>query len=154
MAPAVCGLLSAPKWTGLSTSRLPQPDPALRHPGPAETCSTDLLVFGARSLNHSHSEQSDYHILQKCDKAQQLRALAPPPLGFSPPLSASPQCLSCVAPPTFNPFRDVIMDLPLCTQAHAWGNEGGARRPHSNWAAGALNRNVFEDMIKLYKLSN
>lgn len=46
------------------------------------------------------------------------------------------------------------MDLPLCTQAPPWGSEGGARRPLSNWAAGALNRNVFEDVIKLYKRSN
>lgn len=35
-----------------------------------------------RSLNHSHTKSCGYHVLQKCDKAQQLRALAPPPLGF------------------------------------------------------------------------
>lgn len=37
---------------------------------------------GERSLNHSHTKSCGYHVLQKCDKAQQLRALAPPPLGF------------------------------------------------------------------------
>lgn len=32
-----------------------------------------LFVFGERSLKHSHTLPRDYHVLQKCDKAQQLR---------------------------------------------------------------------------------
>lgn len=47
--------------------------------GSAEAAA--LFVFGERSLKHSHTLACDYHVLQKCDKAQQLRTLAPPPLG-------------------------------------------------------------------------
>ncbi|CAB1457668.1 unnamed protein product [Pleuronectes platessa] len=75
-----------------------------------------MFVFGEseRRLNHSRTEPSGYHVLQKCDKAQQLRALAPPPPGsFFPPLLPSLDLLSCVAPPPLNPFRDVTTDLPL-----------------------------------------
>lgn len=47
-----------------------------------------LFVFSERSLKHSRTLACDYHVLQKCDKAQQLRTLAPPPLAsfsFFPP---------------------------------------------------------------------
>lgn len=87
---------------------------------------------GERSLNHSHTKSCGYHVLQKCDKAQQLRALAPPPLGFfffflfffflSQPSSVS---FHGFAPPPFNPFRDVTVDLPLSKPGPLHGSVKG-----------------------------
>lgn len=91
-APAVGGLLPADR----------SPSAPYQHPSAsfAQTLLSDiqgrvgsaagaaLFVFGERSLKHSHTLACDYHVLQKCDKAQQLRTLAPPPLGsfsFFPP---------------------------------------------------------------------
>lgn len=107
-----------------------------------------LFVFGERSLTHSHTLSCDYHVLQKCDKAQQLRTVAPPPLGsfaFSLPTL---ELFSGFAPPTFNPFKDLPVDSPVQTR------EQGAHYSSSNVGCGALNTNAFADMIKSYKLHN
>lgn len=150
------------KWTGLppcatTTGGFPRSDPALRYPGSHETCSTALFVFAERSLNHSHTKSCGYHVLQKCDKAQQLRALAPPPLGsfsfflpFLRSVSFHALLLLRLTPSGTSPW------ISLCLNpGPAWDCErGGARRPASNVGAGTLNRNVFEDMMELYKLSN
>lgn len=109
---------------------------------------TALFVFGARSLTHSHTLSCDYHVLQKCDKAQQLRTVAPPLLGsfaFSLPTL---DLFSGFAPPTFNPFKDLPVDSPVQTR------EQGAHYSPSNVGCGALNANAFADMIKSYKLNN
>lgn len=107
-----------------------------------------LFVFGERSLTHSHTLSCDYHVLQKCDKAQQLRAVAPPPLGsfaFSLPTL---DLFSGFAPPTFNPFKDLPVDSPVQTR------EQGAHYSSSDVGCGALNTNAFAGMIKSYKLHN
>ena len=127
-APAVGGLPSAPRMKrsaslrapGYNDRRLPSvtarlPDIQLRT---KRAAPPPMFVFGERErrLNHSRTKPSGYHVLQKCDKAQQLRALAPPPPGaFFPLLLPSLDLLSRVAPPPFNPFRDVTVDLPRST---------------------------------------
>lgn len=69
---------------------------------------------------------------------------------FLPTLSL----FSCVAPPTFNPFRDVTMDLPHSPRAlYGTVREEAPLAPKFE-VRGSLNQNVFEGMITLYKLSN
>lgn len=92
-APAVGGLVPADR----SPSAAPYKHPSASF---AQTLLVDiqgrvgsaaaaaLFVFSERSLKHSRTLACDYHVLQKCDKAQQLRTLAPPPLAsfsFFPP---------------------------------------------------------------------
>lgn len=73
-----------------------------------------LFVFSERSLKHSRTLACDYHVLQKCDKAQQLRTLAPPPLAsFSFFLSQHSISFQGLLLPTFNPFRDLTVDSPV-----------------------------------------
>lgn len=123
------------KRTGLppsptTTGSFPRPDPALRYPGSHETCSTALFVFGARSLNHSHTVSCGYHVLQKCDKAQQLRTLAPPPLHSFPFFPSLPLVsfhallLLRLTPSGTSPWIS-----PCLNSGPAWEGERGAHPP-------------------------
>lgn len=88
-----------------------------------------LFVFGGEEPKaFPHFTVRLSRSAKKYDKAQQLRTLAPPPLGSfafffhstSPPPLPTLDLFSGFAPPTFNPFEDLMVDSPLPSLSPVW----------------------------------